>query len=302
MSSPPHVPLLVLGAGPCGLGAATRLHQLERRGLRVASKPQAGDGVPQKKSSDWLLLTDSPEAGGLAMTELTKEGFLFDMGGHVIFSHYDYFDEVLDAACGGVVSKCSALSDATAATADETIATAGGATANGGQGGKEASWNLHQRVSYVWMKGRWIEYPFQNNLYKLDVPDQIDCINGVLDAAKVFALFFVGRREGFSFARLFPLSPGTFGLCGFLQESGRFCLRAAVGPSVSSTARGILLEGCKIQRKKVRTFPRHSGIIQVTSEPKNFDDWILKVMGEGIANIFMRPYNFKVTEHLSADC
>ena len=28
--------------------------------------------------------------------------------------------------------------------------------------------------------------------------------------------------------------------------------------------------------------------------PKNFDEWILRVMGEGIADIFMRPYNFKV--------
>ena len=29
-------------------------------------------------------------------------------------------------------------------------------------------------------------------------------------------------------------------------------------------------------------------------KPKDFDEWILRVMGEGIANIFMRPYNFKV--------
>ena len=28
--------------------------------------------------------------------------------------------------------------------------------------------------------------------------------------------------------------------------------------------------------------------------PANFDEWIVRVMGEGIANIFMRPYNFKV--------
>ena len=28
--------------------------------------------------------------------------------------------------------------------------------------------------------------------------------------------------------------------------------------------------------------------------PKNFDEWILRVMGKGIADIFMRPYNFKV--------
>ena len=27
--------------------------------------------------------------------------------------------------------------------------------------------------------------------------------------------------------------------------------------------------------------------------PKNFDEWILKMMGTGIADLFMRPYNFK---------
>lgn len=30
------------------------------------------------------------------------------------------------------------------------------------------------------------------------------------------------------------------------------------------------------------------------SKPKNFDEWILRQMGEGLANIFMRPYNYKV--------
>lgn len=29
-------------------------------------------------------------------------------------------------------------------------------------------------------------------------------------------------------------------------------------------------------------------------KPKNFDEWIMRVMGPGIADIFMRPYNFKV--------
>lgn len=29
-------------------------------------------------------------------------------------------------------------------------------------------------------------------------------------------------------------------------------------------------------------------------KPANFDEWILRVMGDGIANLFMRPYNFKV--------
>lgn len=31
-----------------------------------------------------------------------------------------------------------------------------------------------------------------------------------------------------------------------------------------------------------------------TAKPKSFDEWILRVMGSGIADIFMRPYNFKV--------
>ena len=30
------------------------------------------------------------------------------------------------------------------------------------------------------------------------------------------------------------------------------------------------------------------------TKPKNFDEWILRVMGSGIADLFMRPYNFKV--------
>ena len=29
------------------------------------------------------------------------------------------------------------------------------------------------------------------------------------------------------------------------------------------------------------------------AKPTNFDEWILRVMGQGIADLFMRPYNFK---------
>lgn len=31
-----------------------------------------------------------------------------------------------------------------------------------------------------------------------------------------------------------------------------------------------------------------------TARPANFDEWIMRVMGAGIADLFMRPYNFKV--------
>ena len=36
----------------------------------------------------------------MACTDVTPEGFLFDMGGHVIFSHFQYFDDLIDQACG----------------------------------------------------------------------------------------------------------------------------------------------------------------------------------------------------------
>ena len=161
-----HVDILVLGAGPTGLGAATRLNQ--------------------HKHGDWLLVDAAPEAGGLACTDVTPEGFLFDMGGHVIFSHFDYFDQLIDAAVG---------------KGDE-------------------HWATHERVSYVWMKKRWVPYPFQNNICSLPLEDQVACINGLIEAKVANAL--------------------------------------------------------------------------ATKPPANFDEWILRVMGEGIADVFMRPYNFKV--------
>ena len=96
MSSETFHDVVIIGAGPTGLGAATRFNQL--------------------RHDDWLLVDMAEEAGGLACTDVTPEGFLFDMGGHVIFSHYNYFDELLDAAVG---------------TGPE-------------------HWAVHERVSYVW--------------------------------------------------------------------------------------------------------------------------------------------------------
>jgi hypothetical protein len=87
------------------------------------------------------------EAGGLACTDVTPEGFLFDMGGHVIFSHWDYFDQLIDAAVGD-------------------------------KGG--GAWNTLQRESYVRCKGRWVPYPFQNNICSLPKEDQVPLLLWVL--------------------------------------------------------------------------------------------------------------------------
>ena len=158
--------IVIIGAGPTGLGAASRLEML--------------------KHDDYLMIDAFDDAGGLACTDITKEGFLFDMGGHVIFSHFDYFDQLIEAAVGK----------------------------------GEEHWNTLQRVSYVRMKQRWVPYPFQNNICSLPLEDQVNCINGLIEAKVANAV--------------------------------------------------------------------------ATVSPANFDEWIMRVMGEGIANIFMRPYNFKV--------
>jgi len=110
---------------------------------------------------------------------------LYDVGGHVIFSHYKYFDDCIEEALP-----------------------------------KDDDWYDHQRISYVRYKGLWVPYPFQNNISMLPKEDQVKCIDGLIDAA----------------------------------------LEARVA----------------------------------NSKPGNFDEWIMRMCGEGVANIFMRPYNYKV--------
>ncbi len=34
--------------------------------------------------------------------------------------------------------------------------------------------------------------------------------------------------------------------------------------------------------------------VRAKEAPQNFDEWILRMMGQGLADLFMRPYNFKV--------
>ncbi|UZJ52923.1 hypothetical protein CBS101457_002243 [Exobasidium rhododendri] len=165
MPSNTSVDTLVIGAGPTGLGAAKRLQQLNL--------------------GSWTLLDASEEAGGLASTDTTKEGFLYDVGGHVIFSHYLYFDDVIQEALP-----------------------------------KADDWYEHQRVSYIRIKDGWVPYPLQNNISCLPVDMQVECINGMVDAAE--------------------------------------------------------------------------NRVRAKEAPQDFDEWILRMMGQGLADVFMRPYNFKV--------
>ena len=78
------VDVLIIGAGPTGLGAAKRLQQL--------------------KSASWLMVDAFDVPGGLASTDETPEGFLFDVGGHVvckklIYGRFSLITRILMNAC-----------------------------------------------------------------------------------------------------------------------------------------------------------------------------------------------------------
>lgn len=124
MSSCPRI--LILGAGPTGLGAAWRLAQL--------------------KHPTWHLLEAGQGAGGLAASVRDDHGFTWDLGGHVLFSHYDLFDAVMD----------------------DLLA--------------KEEWVPHIREAWVYMDRRFIPYPFQKNLWLLPWRKFASCLMGLWSA------------------------------------------------------------------------------------------------------------------------
>ena len=102
--------IVIIGAGPCGLGAAKRLTDLDH--------------------DDWILFEREGHAGGLSASFVDEMGFTWDVGGHVIFSHYEEFDRMLEDTCGG-------------------------------------EFLYHIRKSFINVDGSWVPYPFQNNLQYL---------------------------------------------------------------------------------------------------------------------------------------
>ncbi len=119
---------IVLGSGPTGLGAASQLH---------------ANGI-----DNWMLIEAQPQSGGLASSFIDDQGFTWDIGGHVQFSHYDYFDQAMDEYLG----------------------------ADG--------WLRHQRESWVWMRDRFIPYPFQYNIRHLPAVDLEKCLHGLVEITR----------------------------------------------------------------------------------------------------------------------
>ena len=117
--------IVIIGCGPTGLGAGYRLKEL---------------GYENFQMYDRL-----PYIGGLAASFTDDAGFTWDIGGHVMFSHYKYYDECFDKLMG-------------------------------------QDYQLNMRECWVRMFGSWVPYPFQNNIRYLPKQQQYECLAGLIEA------------------------------------------------------------------------------------------------------------------------
>lgn len=117
--------VLILGAGPTGLGAAYRLKELGY--------------------TNFVVYDRHPYIGGLAHSFVDPQGFTWDIGGHVMFSHYTYYDRCFERLMG-----------------DE--------------------FTLNNRESWVRMFDTWVPYPFQNNIRYLPKQAAYECLSGLIKA------------------------------------------------------------------------------------------------------------------------
>ena len=72
--------IVVIGAGPTGLGAAYRLHELGY--------------------NNWEIYERNSYIGGLSASFKDDKGFTWDIGGHVLFPRYDYVSSLIDKLLG----------------------------------------------------------------------------------------------------------------------------------------------------------------------------------------------------------
>lgn len=119
--------IVIIGAGPTGLAAGYRLRELGHE--------------------TFTILEARDKVGGLASSEVSPNGFTYDIGGHVLFSHYEYFDRLFDKLMGD-------------------------------------DYQVLGRESWVWIFDRFLPYPFQNNIKYLPKEVVLECLLGVIEAQK----------------------------------------------------------------------------------------------------------------------
>lgn len=123
--------IIIIGAGPTGIGAAYRLKELGY--------------------NNFVVLEKENQVGGLSASFKDNKGFTWDIGGHIQFSHYKYFDKVMERVL------------------------------------KKGNWLWHKRESWIWLKERFIPYPFQNNIRYLAYDDMLRCFEGLIPVNKKYS-------------------------------------------------------------------------------------------------------------------
>lgn len=117
--------IVILGSGPTGLGAGYRLKELGH--------------------TNFVIVDRHPYVGGLSHSFTDAAGFTWDIGGHVMFSHYKYYDDCFEKLMGD-------------------------------------QFTLNNRESWVRMFERWVPYPFQNNIRYLPAQARYECLSGLVKA------------------------------------------------------------------------------------------------------------------------
>lgn len=117
--------ILIVGTGPTGLGAAYRLKELGY--------------------TNFVMYERHNYIGGLSHSFQDDKGFTWDIGGHVMFSHYTYYDKCFETLMG-------------------------------------KDFTLNNRESWVRMFDRWVPYPFQNNVRYLPKEAAYECMSGLIKA------------------------------------------------------------------------------------------------------------------------
>ncbi len=227
---------LIIGAGPTGLGAGHRLAELGE--------------------DSFLLLEKNTHVGGLSASFRDAAGFTWDVGGHVVFSHFNYFDRLLDDLLG-----------------DEQL--------------------RHERVSRIRAAGTWIPYPFQNNIRRLPKELVWECVRGLLsldgadDAPPAHFGEWIDRVFGPGIARLF-MRPYNFKVWAHPPEK---MSHNWIGERVSVVDTARVLENIILEKDDVAwgpnntfSFPLHGGTGEIYRRlAARFSDRIS--LGEGAAEV-----------------
>ncbi len=117
--------IVIVGCSPCGIGAGWYLYK--------------------KGYNNWVIYEKNDYPGGLAASFKDEKDFVWDIGGHVLFSRYKVFSEFLNEVL-------------------------------------EKDYLTHKRDSWIRIFDTWVPYPFQNNIHYLPEDKLQECVKGLKES------------------------------------------------------------------------------------------------------------------------